>query len=194
MMTMCTDEYEDDGPDDGPDERIDPEIGLDMTGLRRASLEERLAGSPVFVRDKAAMSAMDDLIAFMKARLDEDEAIATAAAQFGTDGFSGRPQWINQYGMVVDATDSDWAIVDLGGTAVSGEPVYAHIARHDPARTLREVAADRALLAEYDELANGLSAYMYMAGALEGIIRYRVTVWSDHPDYRDEWRPSAAEG
>ena len=69
----------------------------------------------------------DDLIAFLNARLDEDEAAAKAA-------------W---------GVEWDWRYV----TRPFGErPSIAHtvhIARHDPARVLREVAFKRAILGQY---------------------------------------------
>lgn len=147
---------------------------------------------------------MDELIAFLNARLAEDERTAEAAARFGGGGFSGRPQWINQYGMVVDAGDSDWAIVDLSGTAVSGEPVYVHIARHDPARALREVEAKRAILTRWEFARNQVAVGAVNEGAGYGSAdpgwplradsheldaRSLAAVYSDHGDYRQEWKP-----
>ena len=47
---------------------------------------------------------------------------------------------------------------------------------------LREVAADRALLA--------LKSWdLETWELLDTVMRIRVTVWSDHPDYRQEWKP-----
>lgn len=53
-----------------------------------------------------------------------------------------------------------------------------HIARHDPARVLRQCAAFRVALHWYvndDE--------MVMGGTIQAI----AAIWSDHPDYRKEW-------
>jgi len=138
---------------------------------------------------------MDDLIAFLKARLDEDERAAVAAAKFGEAGFTGRPQWINQYGMVTDAEDHDWAIVDLNGMAIGGEPVYVQIARHDPARTLREVEAKRAILGRHEPAGKEPVSCLWCS---EDEFLYRwpcpdvlsiAAIYSDHPDYRQEWKP-----
>jgi hypothetical protein len=75
-----------------------------------------------------------DLVEFLKARLDEDEAAARKAAAFKYD----RP------------TDAPWERARLAveqGTALSSDE---HIARHDPARVLREVEAKRTILERHD--------------------------------------------
>lgn len=111
---------------------------------------------------------MDDLIAFVAARLDEDEAIAEAAARTD-DGHHGR-----------------WLAVHFGPCGFDAR-VDDHIARHDPARALREITADRALIAEYLEF-NG--EYDWQAG-LRRAIMCRAMAWSDHPDYLPGWMPGA---
>jgi hypothetical protein len=129
------------------------------------------------------MTETGDLIAFLGARLDEDEASATSAAL----------AW----------TASVWDSCDFRlGPAVGG-----HIARHDPARTLREVAAGRALLDLYERathyrdrifaqpeprsISDEMRAVTQMM-ALEQVMRLRTAIWSDHPDYRQDWSPADA--
>lgn len=75
------------------------------------------------------------------------------------------------------------------------EPTYAHdgwlsdnvehIARHDPARVLAECAA----LREVVRITRGLGGYYNPDAAREapGILRALAGIWSDHPDYREEW-------
>lgn len=53
-----------------------------------------------------------------------------------------------------------------------------HIARHDPARVLREVEAKRRILALHEELNE---PHLYEA------VQHLAAVWSDHPGYRPEW-------
>ena len=142
---------------------------------------------------------MTDLITFLNARLDEDEAFAIAAA--GADGkYAGRPHWTALgRGIVTDAGDPDWAVVDLSPCIEDAE-LGAHIARHDPARTLREVAAGRAILAEHqhrsESAAGGFGCstchFDQEYGFPGGInwcrtVRSVASVYSDHPDYREEW-------
>lgn len=84
---------------------------------------------------------MSDLVAFVTARLGEDEEQARLAAREGGE-------WTQ-----VDPVRKPGRIGSLGGVVVwdEGEPdehQAAHIARHDPARVLREVAARRRLIGE----------------------------------------------
>jgi hypothetical protein len=127
---------------------------------------------------------MDELIAFWTARLDEEEHRATA------EDYDLHLNWCA------------WGDLDRPAPCDCG----------NPARVLREVAADRLLLIE---LAGARQAYMqassmctdtrdrvatakYDAGvtaayaawrALQRLAFARGAVWSDHPDYRREWKP-----
>jgi hypothetical protein len=107
----------------------------------------------------------DDLAAFVTARLDEDEAIAKAALD--------------------NALGIEGELAQQAGPCV-GETGYAHIARHDPARVLRQVEAVRALLAAYQPSGQGV-AYTLEAG-LEFALGHLAAAWSDHPEYRAEWK------
>src|SRR5258708_12897907 len=84
---------------------------------------------------------MSDLAAFLTARLDEDEVAAKAA--------------MNVYGADWNAqTGSEYLPARVYGKGGRDRPVADtsraypadHIARHDPARVLREVKAKRAIL------------------------------------------------
>ncbi|MFI7329341.1 DUF6221 family protein [Streptomyces rubiginosohelvolus] len=69
----------------------------------------------------------DALVAFLKARFDDDERVARACAGDGT-----------------------WTVEDLEVYAPDlSDDVRTQAARQDPARTLREVEAKRAVLAAY---------------------------------------------
>ena len=105
---------------------------------------------------------MSDIVAFLTARLDEDEADARAAIADRSDterweakGFPERDrvEWI-----VRDVEEKYASHGYPGHTAVAsavpggprdGGGVAAHIARHDPARVLREVKAKRAIVADH---------------------------------------------
>jgi hypothetical protein len=117
---------------------------------------------------------MSALAAFVSARLDEDETAATEAARLRV---RNPEPWY-------DASDERFAFPEDG----------THIARHDPARVLREVEAGRArvalyldLTAEYERTRHG--ADMMRRDALLAVLRYDAAAWSDHPDYRPEWKP-----
>lgn len=97
---------------------------------------------------------MDDLTAFIRARLGEDEAAA--------DELHNR----------IDC--------DLNRLQSFGECSCGY-----PARVLREVAAKRALLAAYEDAPEFSDPWI----GLDAAVRICAAVWSDHPDYRQEWAP-----
>ena len=132
---------------------------------------------------------------FLRARLDEDEAVAMAAT--GT-------AWAWE---ATGDKDSSWAVGHVegeDGRPLSGEIDHgqgividgvcesingnladaAHIARHHPARALREVAFKRAILGQY-RTAAGWSGDNWPLS-----LRLLTAVWSGHPDYQPEWAPS----
>lgn len=123
---------------------------------------------------------MSDLTAFLTARLDEDEAAAKAAAG---------PDWF-----LDSAEDDDKRDIRCPSTLYPGRLAVAdgvhsedaeHIARHDPTRVLREVAAKRAILGQYEDVAEWDPPQM--VGALEDAVRALAAVYSDHPDYDQAW-------
>lgn len=126
---------------------------------------------------------MTDLVAFIEARLAEDEAVAHAAGRY-PPGHNDGTTWH------AAALQTSW-----------DTRVDQHVARHDSARVLRETAAKRRLLMLR---ANAAGA---VAGAWEGtpqrnrvvdhayleaitdVLAEVATAWSDHADYRAEWAP-----
>lgn len=87
----------------------------------------------------------------------------------------------------------------IGAVLVDGEPLIeghitglsAHIARHDPARALREVAAIRAIVATCEnDLRIGARTDLTQGGqiALYVTCKRLASIWSGHPDYQPEWR------
>jgi Family of unknown function (DUF6221) len=135
---------------------------------------------------------MDDLIAFLAARLDEDEAAAKAA------------QAPSPWKAAVHESDH-WIVTDATGEPLiydEGTPSLeeaAHIARHDPARVLRDVAAKRAILAEHGPASGGRDAdrCRVCTAVHDGhATRFRApcptllflaAIWSDHAAYQQEW-------
>jgi hypothetical protein len=131
---------------------------------------------------------MDDLAAFIEARLAEDEAMAMAAAA-DVNRLAGRANWTSEARMVTDAEDPDWAIADLS-PFIDDECLARHIARHDPARVLREVAAKRAIVADHAPSEVAPDACRRCKGGMAfpcRTIRHLAAAWSDHGDYRAEW-------
>jgi hypothetical protein len=128
------------------------------------------------------------LAAFLAARLDEDEAIARLAAREGGT-------WEQE-----DPVRFPGTIMSLGGhvTYDEGAPDEnqgPHIARHDPARVLREVAAKRAHIRMWETFAVNFTHIdetvfeFAKREALEDVLAEDAAVYSDHPDYRPEWKP-----
>lgn len=147
----------------------------------------------------------DDLAAFLAARYDEAQALAEAA----TPG-----PWT----AIVHTTDDQGIIIDshyppgnghiLGSAIMSDDETRnrenaAHIAATDPAHRLRDIALKRAILAEHkhypaftpdeydfgcgvchDNGDYGVCGYGWCA-----TVRHLGTEFSDHPDYRPEWKP-----
>jgi Family of unknown function (DUF6221) len=129
---------------------------------------------------------------FFADRLDEDEAAAMAASW--QDTWSG-----DRWQVWGQRADREWVIDDQGregftlrkAATADSEGVARHVARQDPARALRRVAADCRLLAAYSSAFGG-GGPDYDSGyarGLEDAVRYRLLEWSDHPDYSQEWRP-----
>lgn len=128
---------------------------------------------------------MGDLVAFLRARLDEDEqwALLTAAA---TAAQEVRPWRFDREDVFAE-----------GGERMAvarSKSVAPHIARHDPFRVLRDVEADRKLLAEYQQAEakrphdDAEYAHGYADGLADGLllaVKIRAARFSDHPDYAD---------
>jgi hypothetical protein len=92
-----------------------------------------------------------DLVAFLRARLDEDEA------------------WVSQWS---ERGGSHWQWMET--------------------RLLREVEAKRAILARYEQVAATWRDELHggaTAGTMGFVILRIAAVYSDHPDYRPEWKP-----
>ncbi|MFD7861849.1 DUF6221 family protein [Streptomyces sp. NPDC059783] len=67
-----------------------------------------------------------------------------------------------------------------------------HIARHDPARVLRDVEAKRQAIEHYEQiqaLTQDPDAYVLAEGAVMKQMQIMALPYADHPDYRDDWRP-----
>lgn len=110
-----------------------------------------------------------DMVAFLAARLDEDEAVIVRNC--GDRGLAlGWPD----YATYTDSAEYSAAC--------------DYIAQFDPERELREVGAKRMIL-------NSLTRRIGRLGApwdetwFGEILRPMAAAYSDHPDYRREWAP-----
>ncbi|MGP4085473.1 DUF6221 family protein [Streptomyces sp. KR55] len=153
-----------------------------------------------------------DLVAFVRARLDEDERIAHAASWADeANAWHAEPSPFGardngQRWFIEDAMD-DGVVTHVDPAASDDEGVARHIARHDPARVLAEIDAKRRILAEhqpdrfgdcttcagpedFDDDADGHRTWSRSAKPFPcPTLRLLALPYADHPDYREEWRP-----
>jgi len=142
----------------------------------------------------------DDLVTWLRAQLDEDERWAKLAAHQ-----AGSAAWEPEEG--AGTTVISRVRIGPGRFFESlGEEGFAseHIARHDPARVLAEVAAKRAIIAEAfrhaakidsewgdchdaDQIAAGLCPETAVDKI--PILRILALPNADRPGYREEWKP-----
>jgi hypothetical protein len=135
---------------------------------------------------------MDELIAFLRRMLDADEARARAATpgpwRHNPDKHWRKPgtSWFEE-AVFAGAPGADATCV--AGTGETDDPQSMadadHIARHDPARVLADVAAKRAILN---------AAVMLLVDDAEDeeaaeIVKNLALPYADHPDYQESWRP-----
>ena len=148
------------------------------------------------LRRTARVTGMDELIAFVTARLDEDEAAGKAAASVAGPGWKAEAYY------PPDESRTRTCLRSEGGAFLADfddAPDYpelaAHIARHDPARVLREVAAKRAIVGDENEGLAMIAVHERgtwpdeLTREADRILRQLAAVWSGHPDYRPEWKP-----
>lgn len=134
---------------------------------------------------KRPVTAVDELIAFVRAALDEDYEAAQVAAALT------RSPWMSEGPTVV--CGDGFPVVSHG----DGEPATAqHIARWDPARALAEVEAKRQILDEYERVREGVrnpvsaenrAALRIVQGTLEDVIRWHAQPYAGRDGWRAEW-------
>ena len=122
------------------------------------------------------MGAMT-LTEFLDARLTEDELTAHAAVETSATWFA-----LLDFRDVKDDTGRYVVTADRVSPTVEQA---AHIARHDPARVLRECEMKRALIADFlhRRAVGDVDGAAALLDALAGV----AAVYADHPDYRSAW-------
>src|SRR5690242_9077178 len=131
----------------------------------------------------------DDLVKFLAARLDEDEAAAKSATPgpwvVGRTAREGGGWERGSHVAAMGAEKRMMLEMNAGYGDGKHVAVAEHIARHDPERILREVAAKRQLLATADQAYYAADHYAH-----DQILQALAAVYAEHPDYRPEWKPS----
>ena len=127
-----------------------------------------------------------NIVEFLKARLAEDESDARAAADVdgarwnAADPFSG-----NGFDRVEGSGDTTVGYDMHSGTC-------PHVARHDPARVLREIAAKRRIVEGYRIARSALDqtdSPGLRAGSCASFVACLAlaSAYSDHPDFKADW-------
>lgn len=148
---------------------------------------------------------MNDLIAWLRQQLDTDEQTAVRAGGSEWEvgpAFGARENMvrIREQGVLVDSVGScaeSWAFVGQVASIPNWRENAQHIATHDPARVLRQVAAQRSILnlcaaaMDAGQIKPGTTWNDDAAGAevAEATVRLLGEVYRDRPGYREEWRP-----
>jgi hypothetical protein len=117
------------------------------------------------------------VVEFLEARLAEDELTATAAIEGASD-------WHVLYAYR-DVKDGGGGYVVLADSRYPTVEQAAHIARHSPARILRQCEAARALIGEFLRLE--LLGDEPGRSATEIALRQLASVHADHPDFDQTW-------
>lgn len=143
---------------------------------------------------------MDDLITWLRAQIDEDERAALLALQGHdvSDPATMPPdkraaRWCSDYerlSVIVDDSQQEMCTVGPGANWHAA----SHIARHDPARVLREVEAKREIIEQHpagrDHPEDG--DYCLECGHFgypSTTLRLLALPYSDCPGYQEEWQP-----
>lgn len=126
---------------------------------------------------------MTGLVAFLLARLDDDERIARAIES--TKWCQGVPNGdeVPNHVYVFDQ-DPPWSGIRTFHDLTEEEA--AHIARWNPVRVLADIAAKRRIIEWQTYMADEIENDNARA-AWESIVRLLASVWSDHPDYDHNW-------
>ncbi|MFD6517323.1 DUF6221 family protein [Rhodococcus sp. NPDC060176] len=156
---------------------------------------------------------MSEIVEFLEARLAEDEAVALKAGGSEAEWLY-RAEYDNETGNEVvwaNSRSEEWlgpaqkkpyvsygryVTMDHEGCLPAvDEDDGTHIARHDPARILREVAAKRAIVKAYEDA--DIRAHDTYGGyedilngesnGLERALELLTAAYSDHPDFDPDW-------
>jgi hypothetical protein len=117
------------------------------------------------------------IVEFLEARLAEDELTASAA-------IDGTADWYVLYSYR-DIKDGDGRYVVLADSQYPTVGQAAHIARHSPARVLRQCEAARTVIAEF--LRVDVLGDLPGRSAMEIVLRQLACVHCEHADFDPAW-------
>lgn len=124
---------------------------------------------------------MSGLVEFLRARLDEDEALAREAPPgpwyIGNAVDPTQPCTVHTFpGVRLVADGLNWLVAE-------------HIARQNPARVLAEVAVKRELIRVWEAVRDVTGTGSLAEGTAARAIQLHAAVYADHPDYEERWKP-----
>ncbi|MFB4273051.1 DUF6221 family protein [Nonomuraea sp. GTA35] len=138
---------------------------------------------------------MDDVIAFLRARVDEDEKTALTVP-VGEPLCHPPAHWLPG---ADPGGEKRWVMGTFKDIDAHTVEAAEHIARHDPARVLREVEAKRQLLDRHmpGEYGQCVTCHVgaYSCGCCSwgdfpcDTVRLLALAYADHKEFRREWRP-----
>jgi len=129
------------------------------------------------------------LVAFLDARLDEEEAAAKGPPGWKLEHWSAVRYKISDSGREWRVDAEPRCIVDA-----TARDDAEHIARYDPARVLREVEANRAIVRRCAARMDEMDVYPNALVSPRAVLARQAlmdlaAVWNDHPDYDQDWKP-----
>lgn len=135
------------------------------------------------------------LVRFIEARLAEDEETAHRAG-------AEHPDWAYDRETFAVRSGASWQWVasraNPGGDMPLSDVDVAHIARHDPARVLREVDAKRRILAEVVAMIDDMDRELenefghggrVTTGKSDLLLKLLAVPYESHPAYDPAWAP-----
>ena len=136
---------------------------------------------------------------FLLARIAEDEERARGAQRDAAWAGGKGASWLVEATpdgseILTPSRDGRHAIVVYAEAGTPAAGVANHIAHHDPARVLAECEAKRRIVELHDQELK-VALRNRDASAFGGEVMHDLvlcalaSVYADHPDYRDEWRP-----
>ncbi|WP_290055650.1 DUF6221 family protein [Amycolatopsis solani] len=138
------------------------------------------------IEAEAEAEVIEALVLFLRKRLDSDRRAAVAA----TPGPWVSGDWGPFSGAYVEQRGSVGGRLVVENSACPGNPDrpaddVVHVARQDPAKTLRRIAAVRRIL-DLVTFADGGDGYNE---AYRDVVRLLGLEYAGHANYREEWRP-----
>lgn len=128
---------------------------------------------------------MNELVEFLTARLDEDELVAQAAARLQDDPENG---WgVARSDSYAESEKRRWIAPHIG--MLYEAESAAHVARHDPARVLREIEAKRQIIADHERIpGDGINYTFAEQNRAEDLLKALALPYADRPGWKEEWR------